>query len=94
MPRCQYVSIIVYLELEVETRLQLAHEKLNRTVLADYAATDPSGIWSEDWPEVWTETGLANPRPPAASSSTSACSQTSYGSISEVSTVRAARGCL
>jgi len=37
--------------------LKLAHEKLDRAVLAAYAATDPEGKWSEDWAAVWVETG-------------------------------------
>jgi len=41
--------------------LRLAHEKLDRAVLAAYAATDPEGEWSEDWATVWTETGAGQP---------------------------------
>ena len=36
-----------------ETWLKLAHEALDRAVLAAYAATDPAGDWSEDWAAVW-----------------------------------------
>ena len=43
--------------------LKLAHEKLDRTVLAAYAATDSQGNWSEDWAQVWTETGAGQPLP-------------------------------
>ena len=43
--------------------LKLAHEKLDRAVLAAYAATDPDGNWSEDWASVWTETGAGQPLP-------------------------------
>ena len=43
--------------------LKLAHEKLDRAVLAAYAATDPAGNWSEDWASVWTETGAGQPLP-------------------------------
>jgi hypothetical protein len=58
--------------------LRHAHEKLDRAVLAAYAActepaegaTDPSGDWSEDWATVWTDAGAGQPlpadHPPAA----------------------------
>src|SRR5947207_3095659 len=42
---------------ERPTWLRVAHEQLDRAVLAAYAATDPEGGWSEEWAEVWTETG-------------------------------------
>ena len=42
---------------ERPTWLKLAHETLDRAVLAAYAAIDPEGDWSEDWAEVWTDTG-------------------------------------
>jgi hypothetical protein len=42
---------------ERPTWLKLAHERLDRAVLAAYAAIDPDGDWSEDWAEVWVETG-------------------------------------
>jgi hypothetical protein len=45
------------------TWLKLAHEKLDRAVLAAYAAVDPAGGWSEDWAAVWTETGAGQPPP-------------------------------
>ncbi|MCZ6850167.1 MAG: hypothetical protein O7F17_00840 [Planctomycetota bacterium] len=51
---------------ERPTWLKLAHEKLDRAVLAAYAATDPgpgNGDWSEDWAEVWIETGAGQPLP-------------------------------
>ncbi len=42
---------------ERPTWLRLAHEALDRAVLAAYAAVDGEGAWSEDWAEVWKETG-------------------------------------
>ena len=48
---------------ERPTWLRLAHEQLDRVVLAAYAATDPEGGWSEDWAELWTETGAGQPLP-------------------------------
>ncbi len=52
------------------TWLKLAHENLDRAVLAAYAAIDPEGAWQEDWAAVWTETGpgqsLAEDHPQAA----------------------------
>jgi hypothetical protein len=39
------------------------HEQLDRAILAAYASTDPDGGWSEDWAEVWTETGAGQPLP-------------------------------
>ena len=42
----------------------LAHEKLDRAVLAAYAAIDPEGNWSEDWATLYTETGAGTPLPP------------------------------
>lgn len=42
---------------ERPTWLRLAHEKLDRAVLAAYAAVDPAGEWAENWAEVWVETG-------------------------------------
>ena len=39
------------------TWLRLAHEQLDRAVLAAYAATDPAGGWIEAWAAVWVETG-------------------------------------
>jgi hypothetical protein len=45
------------------TWLRLAHEQLDRAVLAAYAAADPAGDWSEDWAEVWTDTGAGQPLP-------------------------------
>lgn len=49
---------------ERPTWLKLAHEKLDRAVLAAYAATDAAGDeagWSEDWAKVWVETGAGQP---------------------------------
>jgi hypothetical protein len=43
--------------------LRLAHEKLDRAVLAAYAAVDPEGKWSQDWAQVWTETGAGQALP-------------------------------
>ena len=48
---------------ERPTWLRLAHERLDRAVLAAYAATDPEGNWSEDWADVWVETGAGQPLP-------------------------------
>lgn len=48
---------------ERPTWLKLAHEKLDRAVLAAYAAVDPEGDWPEDWAEVWTDTGAGQPLP-------------------------------
>lgn len=48
---------------ERPTWLRLAHEQLDRAVLAAYAATDPEGEWSEDWALVWTDTGAGFPLP-------------------------------
>src|SRR5438105_8115783 len=49
---------------ERPTWLRLCHEKLDRAVLAAYAATDPAGQWDESWAEVWTETGAGQSLPP------------------------------
>ena len=63
--------------------MQLAHEQLDRAVLAAYAATDSEGNWSEDWAEVWTETAQAARYArimrysSAATKPTSSCWQTS-----------------
>ncbi len=48
---------------ERPTWLRLAHEQLDRAVLAAYAAVDPQGEWSEDWSRVWIETGAGQPLP-------------------------------
>jgi hypothetical protein len=40
---------------ERPTWLRLAHEALDRAVLAAYAATDPAGDWSEGWAAVWVD---------------------------------------
>ncbi|HYE63528.1 MAG TPA: DNA methyltransferase [Phycisphaerales bacterium] len=48
---------------ERPTWLRLAHEQLDRAVLAAYAAVDPQGGWHEDWAEVWVETGAGQPLP-------------------------------
>ncbi|HEV7301646.1 MAG TPA: DNA methyltransferase [Tepidisphaeraceae bacterium] len=46
---------------ERPTWLKLAHEQIDRSVLAAYAAVDTEGDWSEDWAEVWTDTGAGQP---------------------------------
>jgi hypothetical protein len=48
---------------ERPTWLRLAHQQLDRAVLAAYAATDPGGGWDEDWADVWTDTGAGQPVP-------------------------------
>ena len=48
---------------ERPTWLKLAHEQLDRAVLAAYAAIDPQGDWSEDWAGVWTDSGAGQPLP-------------------------------
>ena len=48
---------------ERPTWLRLAHQKLDRAVLAAYAAVDPEGEWPEEWAEVWVETGAGQPLP-------------------------------
>jgi hypothetical protein len=48
---------------ERPTWLKLAHEALDRAVLAAYAEVDPDGGWCEEWAEVWTETGAGQPLP-------------------------------
>src|SRR5438128_10340267 len=42
------------------TWLRLAHDQLDRAVLAAYAAADPAGGWDEAWAEVWGDTGAGN----------------------------------
>ncbi len=46
---------------ERPTWLKIAHEQLDRGVLAAYAATDPAGEWDEHWAAVWTDTGAGHP---------------------------------
>ncbi len=48
---------------ERPTWLRLAHEKLDRAVLAAYAAVDPDGGWDEAWAEVWVDSGAGLPLP-------------------------------
>jgi hypothetical protein len=48
---------------ERPTWLRLAHEALDRAVLAAYNAADPEGGWPEDWAEVWRDTGAGQPLP-------------------------------
>jgi len=48
---------------ERPTWLRLAHEKLDRAVLAAYAATDPAGAWDPEWAAVFTDTGAGQPLP-------------------------------
>jgi hypothetical protein len=45
------------------TWLRIAHGRLDRAVLAAYAAVDPAGEWDEDLAGVWTETGAGAPLP-------------------------------
>jgi hypothetical protein len=52
---------LTHLYNERPTWLKLAHEKLDRAVLAAYAAVDPEGEWAEDWAAVWVETGAGQP---------------------------------
>lgn len=49
---------------ERPTWLKLAHQQLDRAVLAAYAAVDPAGDWSEDWADVWIDSGAGQPLPP------------------------------
>ena len=48
---------------ERPTWLKLAHRELDRAVLGAYAAVDPVSGWSEDWTEVWFDTGAGQPLP-------------------------------
>lgn len=48
---------------ERPTWVKLAHKKLDRAVLAAYAAVDKEGEWSEDWAEVWVDLGAGRPLP-------------------------------
>ena len=48
---------------ERPTWLKLAHEQLDRAVLAAYAVVDPAGGWDESWAEVWTDSGAGQPLP-------------------------------
>jgi len=52
------------LDNERPTWLRPCHEKLDRAVLAAYAATDPAGQWHESSAVVWTETGAGQPLAP------------------------------
>ncbi|MBN2581504.1 MAG: class I SAM-dependent DNA methyltransferase [Planctomycetes bacterium] len=45
------------------TWLRLAHGELDRAVLAAYAAVDPEGLWSEQWADLWLDTGAGQPLP-------------------------------
>ncbi|HVS71126.1 MAG TPA: DNA methyltransferase [Phycisphaerae bacterium] len=49
---------------ERPTWLKLAHEKLDKAVLAAYAHIDPAGNWQEDWATLYTDTGAGAPLPP------------------------------
>ena len=49
---------------ERPTWLRLAHEKLDRAVVAAYAAVDPQGEWDEGWAELWVESGAGVALPP------------------------------
>jgi hypothetical protein len=47
------------------TWLKVAHLELGQSpLLAAYAATDPAGHWSQDWADVWFDTGAGQPLPP------------------------------
>ena len=48
---------------ERPTWLRLAHEALDKSVLAAYAAVDAEGVWSEEWADVWKETGAGRAQP-------------------------------
>ena len=56
---------------ERPTWLRLAHQQLDRAVLAAYAAADPArstssgqdGGWDEAWADVWVDTGAGQPLP-------------------------------
>ena len=48
---------------ERPTWLKLAHEQLDRAVLAAYAANDPAGEWPEEWAAVWVDSGAGKPLP-------------------------------
>jgi hypothetical protein len=48
---------------ERPTWLRIAHEKLDRAVVAAYTAIDPEGKWSEDWAQVWVDTGAGRKLP-------------------------------
>ena len=39
----------------------MAHEKLDRAVIAAYASVDPDGDWDPDWAEVFKATGAGQP---------------------------------
>ncbi|XHC25369.1 hypothetical protein ABWH91_14245 [Phycisphaerales bacterium ac7] len=41
--------------------LAMAHEKLDRAVIAAYASVDPEGDWDPDWAEVFKATGAGQP---------------------------------
>jgi hypothetical protein len=41
--------------------LAMAHEKLDRAVIAAYASVDPAGDWDPDWAEVFKATGAGQP---------------------------------
>ena len=48
---------------ERPTWLKIAHEQLDRAVLAAYASIDPASDWSEEWAAVWVDTGAGQPPP-------------------------------
>jgi len=50
---------------ERPTWLRMAHTRLDRAVLAAYAAVDPEGAWAPEWALVWTATGAGRPLPDA-----------------------------
>ena len=45
------------------TWLRVAHDQLDRAVLAAYAAVDPEGHWDEAWAQFWFDTGAGTPLP-------------------------------
>lgn len=43
--------------------LAIAHERLDRAVVAAYREIDPEGEWNPEWAAVWKETGAGQPIP-------------------------------
>ena len=43
--------------------LRLAHQQLDRAVLAAYGEIDPEGLWNEDWADTWLDTGAGQKLP-------------------------------
>ncbi len=63
------------------TWLKLAHETLDRAVLAAYAAVDPEGVWAEDWASVWVTLGRGRSCRQAIRSRRSDCGLISWCSL-------------